>query len=190
MDFKTFLAQSSEEELSKLAEEMQDEMVEKVANALVPLLEKTAEYTAYLILEKLASDVVIQEHPGTEEASVASVDNGEAKPGASEKISQTEISGAAREAIEAGSPDKVVTFIKTVFGSYGPEFTEQAIKTVKTVLHDIVVSGKLDEATASKIAQELDAVLSTPVKSEPKAIAPVKEEVKEEVPPEKKEEQK
>ena len=61
MDLKEFLEKTEPEVLEKLAANAQDELITKVVEAMFPLFEKTANYTAYLILEKLAEEANAKE---------------------------------------------------------------------------------------------------------------------------------
>lgn len=188
MDLRTFIEQSEPEVLQKLAVEAQDELVNKVVEAIFPLFEKTAAYTAFLVLEKLAEETKEEAPkeetgaaPEVEEAVEAQDQNAEASakvneiahtdPVAGNKTNQSmdpsvtpgglkaqDIKDACSEAIQVGQAEKILPFVKAVAGQF-PETINEVIKMVKVELHDGIMKKLVDEETAVKITDELNAMV-------------------------------
>jgi hypothetical protein len=187
MDLRTFIEQSEPEVLQKLAAEAQDELVNKVVEAIFPLFEKTAAYTAFLVLEKLAEEIkeeAPKENEATqevEEAVEAQDQNAEVTakvneiahtdPAAGNKTNQSmdpsvtpgglkaqDIKDACSEAIQVGQAEKILPFVKAIASQY-PETINEVIKMVKVELHDGIMKKLVDEETAVKITDELNAMV-------------------------------
>lgn len=180
MDLKTFIEQSEPEVLQKLAAEAQDELVNKVVEAIFPLFEKTAAYTAFLVLEKLAEEEN-KVAPNIEEDVEAQNQNAEATAKVNEIINTNPVTGnktnqsmdpsatpgglraqdvkdACSEAIQAGQAEKILPFVKAIASQY-PEAINEVIKMVKVELHDGIMKKLIDEETAIKITDELNAMV-------------------------------
>lgn len=189
MDLRTFIEQTEPEALQKLAAEAQDELVNKVVEAIFPLFEKTAAYTAFLVLEKLAEEAKEKAPkeeeagaaPEVEEAVEAQDQNAEASakvneiahtdPVTASKSNQSmdpsatpgglkaqDIKDACSEAIQVGQAEKILPFVKAVAGQF-PETINEVIKMVKVELHDGIMKKLVDEETAIKITDELNAMV-------------------------------
>lgn len=180
MDFMEFIKKSSPEDLQKIAEQAQDEIVAKVMSAMIPLLEKQAEYTLELI-KKAMEEGEAQEpqeeekeepkkeeieempiEPGTIPGTTYGEDNsdvvGSETPGG---IVATDVQVAVNQAIEAGQATKIEAFVKAVASSH-PEALFEIIKIVKVVLHTAIMKRKIDPAEAAKVAQALDGLAAGP----------------------------
>jgi hypothetical protein len=180
MDLKTFIEQNEPEVLQKLAAEAQDELVNKVVEAIFPLFEKTAAYTAFLVLEKLAEEGN-EAAQNVEETIEAQNQNAEVTakvneiahtdPAAGNKTNQSmdpsvtpgglkaqDIKDACSEAIQVGQAEKILPFVKAIVSQY-PEAINEVIKMVKVELHDGIMKKLIDEETAVKITDELNAMV-------------------------------
>ena len=176
MDFMEFIKKSSPEDLQKIAEQAQDEIVAKVMSAMIPLLEKQAEYTLELIKRAMeeGGEPPAQEEqreeakeempvePGTIPGTTYGEDNsdvvGSETPGG---IVATDVQVAVNQAIEAGQATKIEAFVKAVASSH-PEALFEIIKIVKVVLHTAIMKRKIDPAEAAKVAQALDGLAAGP----------------------------
>ena len=176
MDFMEFIKNSSPEDLLKIAEQAQDEIVAKVMSAMIPLLEKQAEYTLELIKRAMeeGGEPPAQEEqreeakeempvePGTIPGTTYGEDNsdvvGSETPGG---IVATDVQVAVNQAIEAGQATKIEAFVKAVASSH-PEALFEIIKIVKVVLHTAIMKRKIDPAEAAKVAQALDGLAAGP----------------------------
>jgi hypothetical protein len=172
MDLRRFLEETEPEVLQKLAEDSQNELLE----SMLPLLEKTANYTAYLVMEKLAE--ILDQHEGAQ-----SVEDSTAPPitggAVTEDIPQAsgsrengnvvanpesgglniqQVHDAVIEAIEAGQPDKILPFVQAVGSAY-PTLVNEVIKAVKTDLHDGIMKKTIDEQKAIEISQALNSMV-------------------------------
>jgi hypothetical protein len=172
MDLRKFLEETEPEVLQKLAEDTQNELLE----SMLPLLEKTASYTAYLVMEKLAE--MLDQHEGAQ-----SVEDSTAPPIAggavTEAIPQTargrenetvvanpesggldikQVHDAVIEAIEVQQPDKIIPFVQAVSSAY-PTLVNEVIKAVKTELHDAIMKKTIDEQKAIEISQALNSMV-------------------------------
>jgi len=178
MDFKNFIEQTEPEVLEKLAAEAQDELVRKVIDAMFPLFEKTANYTAHLILEKLAEEVQQEEAPAEEVPAEQEQEGGEeapvkldATPATGNKTNESmnpsatpgglkaqDVKDAIDEAMQVGQSDKILPFVEAVMKQY-PETANEVIKMVKVALHDGIMKQLIDEESAIAITDKLNAMV-------------------------------
>lgn len=178
MDFKQFLETTSPETLEKLAEEAQNELVAKVADALLPLMEKQAEYTVALLLEKIAGapvpapDGTQDDINPTNEAQVVQEATGTSTPAAGNKdnsamgthtrsedlLAPEELKAAINEAVEAGQADKIVPFVKALMQAH-PDVVDEIVKIIKVELHAALMNKKIDQETAVAVSQQVDQLI-------------------------------
>ena len=172
MDFKEFLETTSPETLQKIAEDAQNELVSKLTDALMPLFEKQAEYTMYLLKTAL-EDVAPTEAAavsGDEQvtptpvltAPVTGAHSNENVEGSNTEggLNVNQIVEAIREAVVAGQANKIVPFVKAIASSH-PEAYEELVKIVKVQLQDAVMNKVLDPESSAAIAQELNNLTAT-----------------------------
>jgi hypothetical protein len=188
MDLKEFIEKTEPEVLQKLASEAQDEMVNKVIDAIFPLLEKTANYTAQLVLEKIAEELSEKKEPKEEKEEVENTDNPneesaeqaavedenvkiDSTPATGNKTNETmdptntpggmraqDIKNAVSEACEAGQSNKIIPFVKAVGEQY-PDAIQELIKMVKVELQAAFLNKSIDEETATALSDELNAMV-------------------------------
>lgn len=176
MNFKSFMNQTEPELLQKMAEETQNDLIDKLIVRLTPLLEKhaehSAEWAAYLVLEKLAEATTESQEaaPGAakEEAPSAPVEAPVAAPGpkTNEMSSPVEGTGldtealraAINEAVDAQQPDKILPFIKAI-GENNPPLIPEIAKVIKTELHSAVMASRIEEEAALEITNTINALL-------------------------------
>lgn len=162
MDFQKFLKETSPEVLEKLAEDVQNEMVTKVAEALMPIFEKSAQYTAYLIKEALqdvapteAAPILGDEPIANPKATVAHNNEGVEGSNIEGGIDVNQVTDAIREALVANAANKIAPFVKAVASAHPEAYTE-LVKLVKVQLQDAVMHKILDTESAAAVVQELD----------------------------------
>lgn len=176
MDLKTFLDKTEPEVMQKIAADAQDELVKKVVEAMFPLFEKTANYTAHLILEKLAEEEekeeVVPEAGEQKSTETDETDQQEVKidstPVTGNKTNETvdpsttpgglkaqEIKDAIDEAMQVGESGKILSFVEAVMKQY-PETINEIIKMVKVELQDGYMKKLIDEETATDISNKLN----------------------------------
>lgn len=162
MNFMEFMEKTAPEDLQKLAEEAENDFANKIVDLMFPLLEKQAEYTVALVMEKLAEAGAIEQQ--IEETPLPA--SGAPASGASDNstvegtntpsgLKLSEIQDAVQEAIASGSPDKIIPFVKAIEESR-PEYITEVIKIVKVQLHDAAMKKTIDPEVAVQIAQALD----------------------------------
>lgn len=173
MDFKQFLETTSPETLQKLAEDTQNELIDKFKEALMPLFEKQAEYTIYLLKQALEDVAPTEEtpNPGDEQIVPVSVpstgahDNSAVPGGTSEGgLDVNQLIEAIREAVVAGQASKIVQFVKAIASAH-PEAYEEVVKIVKVQLQDAVANTIVPAEEAAAIVQELNNLTSTQTKT-------------------------
>jgi len=179
MNFMEFLEKTAPEDLQKLAEQAQDELVNKVMNSIIPLLEKQAEYTVMLIKQAMEGEEAPQEEkeeqeaaaaqaamePGTKPGTTQGEDNSEVVgSNTPEGLKATDIQGAVNQAIEAQQVEKVIPFVKALASAHPDALTEVS-KIIKVCLHDAIMKRKVEPEKAAKVAQELDNLISGPTES-------------------------
>lgn len=166
--FAEWLEATSPEVLEKLAEAEQDRFFEK----LMPLLEKQAEYTVYLI--KKAAEEMEQEIPSQQQqqATQEEVTELPKKPETSGKdnidvdpvtksepgIKVNDITLAVQEAIAQGQLDKITTFVKAIMSNY-PDAVDDVIKIVKVELQDAGMKQIISVEDAVKVSDALNLLL-------------------------------
>jgi hypothetical protein len=156
MKFIQFVKQSNPDFLEKMAGIEQD--------TLVDLLEKQAEYTVHLLLEKLAEET--QEVPGgspTADPSQTPITGGQEnvlmddnRPSNSIKVN--DIKAAVQEAITAGAGEKIIAFVKAL-AQQNPEAVNEVVKIIKVELHSAFMNKQIDEESAVKISDGLNEIL-------------------------------
>jgi len=168
MDFKEFLEATSPETLQKLAEDAQNEMVDKVVNALLPIMEKQAEYTMYLLKTALEDVAPTEAAPisGDEQITPTSVPSTGAHDNTGVDASNNEgglnvnqIVEAIQQAVVAGQAPKIVEFVKAIASAH-PDTYSEVVKIVKVQLQDAVANKVLDPEEAANISQELNNLTS------------------------------
>ena len=160
LNLKQFLDVTSPETLEKLAQEAQDELVTKVAEALMPLMEKQAEYCAYLVMQKLAeTDVNLAEAaaamvPPDAAPVTGNEDNSQMNPTEGKGLDRNEIVAAVKEALAANQPDKIIPFVQAI-AKQNPALAIEVCKAVKVELHAAVMNKQIEGEKAVEIAQKL-----------------------------------
>lgn len=156
LNLKQFLEATAPETLEKLAQEAQDELVTKVAEALMPLMEKQAEYCAYLVMQKLA-----ETDANLAEAAAAMVppvtgneDNSQMNPTEGKGLDRNEIVAAVKEALAANQPDKIIPFVQAI-AKQNPDLAVEVCKAVKVELHAAVMNKHVEAEKAVEVAQKL-----------------------------------
>jgi len=168
MNFQAFIQQTEPELLQKMAEEVQDDLIGKIVARLTPLLEKSAEWSAYLVLEKLAEAAAAEPQPEPkEEAEPAPTDTpvltpgsktNEAVQGTATGLDTEALRAAINEAIDAQQPDKILPFIKAI-GESNPPLIPEIAKVIKTELHSAVLSSRIEEETALEVTTAINQLL-------------------------------
>jgi len=157
-------------------------LLEKVAgaeqDALVDLLEKQAQYTVHLLLEKLAEGEEAQEEAQEAEAEQGPINpDGSPVVGSSQtphtggqenammddnrpssSIKVNDIKNAVEEALAAGAGEKIVGFVQAL-ASQQPEAINEVIKIIKVQLHSAFMNKQIDEESAVKVSDGLNALL-------------------------------
>ena len=160
LNLKQFLDVTSPETLEKLAQEAQDELVTKVAEALMPLMEKQAEYCAYLVMQKLAeTDVNLAEAaaamvPPDAAPVTGNEDNSQMNPTEGKGLDRNEIVAAVKEALAANQPDKIIPFVQAI-AKQNPDLAVEVCKAVKVELHAAVMNKHVEAEKAVEVAQKL-----------------------------------
>ena len=160
LNLKQFLEATAPEALEKLAQEAQDELVTKVAEALMPLMEKQAEYCAYLVMQKLAeTDVNLVEAaaamvPPDAAPVTGNEDNSQMNPTEGKGLDRNEIVAAVKEALAANQPDKIVPFVQAI-AKQNPDLEVEVCKAVKIELHSAVMNKQIEAEKAVETAQKL-----------------------------------
>ena len=163
MDLKEFLEATSPEVLEKLASEAQNDLLSKLEERLLPLLEKTAQYTAYIIKcagEELVEEVPAQVTPANPEKPITgSKDNLEVTGKVPDNLlDKNMIVDSVREAVEAGKADAIIPFVKSVMESK-PDAANEIVKIIKVELQDLATSEKIDDQTAVALSDQLNQLL-------------------------------
>lgn len=153
MNMRTFLESTDPEMLQKFAEEQEDYLLEK----LFPLLEKTANYTAYLVMEKLAEAMEGEVAPASVTPATGNRTNEQSNPTRPTGINIQQVHDAVSEAIGTGNSGKVVPFVDAIAKSH-PDAINEVIKAVKVELHDGLMKQQLDEQTATQISSALNSM--------------------------------
>ena len=154
---RELLDEASPEEMQKMAEEVEQDFLNKIIASLEPLLEKQAESLVDKVLDKLAS-IASEDHPSAEPPVTAAHDNSNMGTGLNQELDRNEIVMAIQEAIAAGSVDKIVTFVKALAGA-NPEGATEVIKIVKVEMHDAVMNKKIDQETAVGVVQQISSAI-------------------------------
>lgn len=160
LNLKQFLEATAPETLEKLAQEAQDELVTKVAEALMPLMEKQAEYCAYLVMQKLAeTDVNLAEAaaamvPPDAAPVTGNEDNSQMNPTEGKGLDRNEIVAAVKEALAANQPDKIIPFVQAI-AKQNPDLAVEVCKAVKVELHAAVMNKHVEAEKAVEVAQKL-----------------------------------
>lgn len=167
MSLKKFLEEHSPEALEKMAEEAQDDFLAK----LIPILEKTSEYTAKLVIEKMATENVIEKKEksetlenntetieNTNEATASNKTNEDVDPTTNPGgLKAQDVKDAVAEAIRLNHSDKIMPFVKALVQKY-PELLDEIVKMIKVELHDGVMKKYIDESSALNISNELNSL--------------------------------
>lgn len=160
LNLKQFLEATAPETLEKLAQEAQDELVTKVAEALMPLMEKQAEYCAYLVMQKLAeTDANLAEAaaamvPPDAAPVTGNEDNSQMNPTEGKGLDRNEIVAAVKEALAANQPDKIIPFVQAI-AKQNPDLAVEVCKAVKVELHAAVMNKHVEAEKAVEVAQKL-----------------------------------
>ena len=160
LNLKQFLEATAPETLEKLAQEAQDELVTKVAEALMPLMEKQAEYCAYLVMQKLAeteanlAEAAAAMAPPADAAPVTGEDNSQMNPTEGKGLDRNEIVAAVKEALAANQPDKIILFVQAI-AKQNPDLAVEVCKAVKVELHAAVMNKHVEAEKAVEVAQKL-----------------------------------
>ena len=160
LNLKQFLEATAPETLEKLAQEAQDELVTKVAEALMPLMEKQAEYCAYLVMQKLAeteanlAEAAAAMAPPADAAPVTGEDNSQMNPTEGKGLNRNEIVTAVKEALAANQPDKIIPFVQAI-AKQNPDLAVEVCKAVKIELHSAVMNKQIEAEKAVETAQKL-----------------------------------
>lgn len=160
LNLKQFLEATAPETLEKLAQEAQDELVTKVAEALMPLMEKQAEYCAYLVMQKLAeTDANLAEAaaamvPPDAAPVTGNEDNSQMNPTEGKGLDRNEIVAAVKEALAANQPDKIILFVQAI-AKQNPDLAVEVCKAVKVELHAAVMNKHVEAEKAVEVAQKL-----------------------------------
>lgn len=159
-NFREFLEATSPETLEKLASEAQDDLLAKMEERMLPLLEKCAQYTAYII--KCADEQLVegvQEMPPSTKPMTGSKDNEEVTDRKPDNfLDKNTIVDSVREAVAAGKADAIIPFVKTVIQSK-PDAANEIIKIIKVELQDLATSEKIDPEMAVNIGDALNQLL-------------------------------
>ncbi len=169
MAFSDWLLKQSDEDLQKIAVELQDELTQKVVTSLLPLMDKQAEYIIQQLSKKADEAVNLEAAPVEEAAPVPIVEVGAAPVTAahdngdtaisSDAINMNELKEAMIEAVVANQAPKIIELVKAIASSQGPKVAVEIIKAAKVILHDSVLGGKIEEEAAIEISQNLDALI-------------------------------
>lgn len=166
MNLKEFIDATSPEDLAKIAEDAQDDLLSKIASVVLPLLEKQADYILYKLAEEMNAHEA-NETPKEEKeehqidpkqvADEASrdnsiVDDGSTHPGG---LKVNDVTEAINEAIIAGQADKILPFVKAVAEQH-PDTVNEIIKIVKVILHDAMMKKLIDPKEGIEISSKLD----------------------------------
>lgn len=163
MDLKGFIEATSPEVLEKLAEDAQDELLNKLEARLMPLLEKTAQYTAYILKcagEELQEGEQVIEVPSiVNKPETGNKDNQEVvNKNQDDTLDKNMIVESIDQAIEAGKPDAIIPFVKSLMQSR-PDAVNEVVKIIKVELQDLVAKAKIDENSALEISNALNQLL-------------------------------
>ena len=161
LNLKRFLEATAPETLEKLAQEAQDELVTKVAEALMPLMEKQAEYCAYLVMQKLAETeanlaeaAAVMAPPADAAPVTGNEDNSQMNPTEGKGLDRNEIVTAVKEALAANQPDKIIPFVQAI-AKQNPDLAVEVCKAVKIELHSAVMNKQIEAEKAVETAQKL-----------------------------------
>jgi hypothetical protein len=158
MNLRDFLNQNEPESLEKLAQEHGEEFLEKV----LPIIEKTANYTAHLVMEKLAEALGVEQvNPETtpDAPVTGSRDNTENDGNTVKKgLDMKQVHDAIYQAIEAGQPDKIMPFIQAISQNY-PDIVNTVIQAAKVEIHDGIMRKKITDQDGVQIAQSLNSLV-------------------------------
>lgn len=172
MNLKEFIDTTNPESLQKLAETAQNELVGKFVEALLPLMEKQAEYAAYLILEKLAEQIDETRVDGETAAkqnvdisetpveTTAGKDNSLVQDGNNNigGLPAQQVKDAITEAIEVNQTDKIIPFAKQLAQQY-PDAFKEVVKMIKVALQDGVLKKFIDVEQAANISDQINAMI-------------------------------
>lgn len=160
MDIREFFQITEPEMFEKLAGEESME-------SIYPLLEKTAQYAVYLMFEKMAEEGLVEQAAPVEQViatpAAAPVTGNKDNQGVvanpqSGGLNIQQAHDAMSEAIKAGQPDKIVSFVKAVASSY-PTLINEVIKAAKTELHDGIMNRFIEEEKAVEISKTLNSLV-------------------------------
>lgn len=153
MNMKKFLEATDPEMLQKFAEAKEEDLLEK----LLPLLEKTANYTAYLVMEKMAEAIEGEVPPGSTTPATGNRTNDQSNPTRPTGLNIQQVHDAICEAIGTGNSGKIVPFVDAIAKSH-PDAINEVIKAVKVELHDGLMKGQIDEEIATQISSALNSM--------------------------------
>ena len=166
--FKDWLESQSPEVLEKMAEAEQDSLVNKVIDRIMPLLEKQAEYTVYLLTKIAEGEEEVKENKEEVPEEVGlpaqpasgSKDNLANNPPtkAPSGLQVNDVKAAIEEAIAQGQASKISSLAKAIASSY-PDLITEVIKIIKIELQDACMKQMLEIDEATKISDELNSLI-------------------------------
>ena len=162
MDMKNFFESTDPDILQKIAEDSQNELLEK----MLPILEKTANYTAYLVMQKLAEAMEdgvsvdpVMPPPATQTPATGNRSNADSRPNPIQGgLDMKQVHDAVAEALATQNASKIIPFVQAVGGKH-PEVLNEIIKAVKVELHDAIMKQLIDEESAVQISQALNGMV-------------------------------
>ena len=162
MDMKNFFESTDPDILQKIAEDSQNELLEK----MLPILEKTANYTAYLVMQKLAEAMEgeVSANPATpppaaQTPATGNRSNADSRPNPIQGgLDMKQVHDAVAEALATQNASKIIPFVQAVGGKH-PEVLNEIIKAVKVELHDAIMKQLIDEESAVQISQALNGMV-------------------------------
>ena len=161
MDMKKFFESTDPDILQKIAEDSQNELLEK----MLPILEKTANYTAYLVMQKLAEamesgapiDPIAP--PAAQAPVTGNRSNADSRPNPIQGgLDMKQVHDAVAEALATQNASKIIPFVQAVGGKH-PELLNEIVKAVKVELHDAIMKQLIDEEGAVQISQALNSMI-------------------------------
>lgn len=167
MDMKKFFESTDPDILQKIAEDSQNELLER----MLPILEKTANYTAYLVMQKLAeameggvsADLATPppaaQAPAAQTPATGNRSNADSRPNPIQGgLDMKQVHDAVAEALATQNASKIIPFVQAVGGKH-PEVLNEIIKAVKVELHDAIMKQLIDEESAVQISQALNGMV-------------------------------
>lgn len=167
--FKEWLESKDASVLEKMAEAEQDSLVNKVIDRIMPLLEKQAEYTVYLLTKK--AEEAEEGGEGNEEVQPVGLP---AQPASGSKdnlandppskapagLQVNDVKAAVEEAIINEQSSKIPALVKAVASNY-PDLIAEVVKIIKIELQDACMKKMLTPEDAAKVSDELNNLLES-----------------------------